>query len=53
MKPGCRLTFVLLVLTIAGCHTIGLASIQRDRIDYGGAIADSWKEQTLHERGTG
>ena len=47
MKSGCRLAFVLIVVTIAGCHTIGAGSIQRDRIDYGGAIADSWKEQTL------
>jgi hypothetical protein len=34
-------------LAAAGCQTIGPANMQRDRIDYGGAIADSWKEQTL------
>lgn len=34
-------------LVAAGCQTIGPANMQRDRMDYGGAIADSWKEQTL------
>ncbi|MCC7485075.1 MAG: hypothetical protein IT529_08775 [Burkholderiales bacterium] len=31
----------------AGCQSIGPGSIHRDRIDYAGAIADSWKQQTL------
>ena len=35
------------MLLTAGCGTIGPANMQRDRLDYGGAIADSWKEQTL------
>jgi hypothetical protein len=36
-----------LALFVAGCQTIGPTSMQRDRMDYGGALADSWKEQTL------
>lgn len=32
---------------VAGCGSIGPASVPRDRIDYAGAIADSWKQQTL------
>jgi len=41
--------FVALVtaLAVAGCQSIGPGTIQRDRLDYAGAIADSWKEQTL------
>jgi hypothetical protein len=37
----------LLVLSIAGCATIGPESVTRDRFDYNTAISDSWKEQTL------
>ena len=32
---------------IAGCSSIGPATVVRDRADYIGAIADSWKEQML------
>jgi len=43
-----RLTAVLLVaLAVAGCQSYGPGSIQRDRLDYAGAIANSWKELTL------
>ena len=34
-------------LATGGCQSIGPSNMQRDRMDYGGAIADSWKEQTL------
>jgi hypothetical protein len=34
-------------LVAGGCQTIGPLNMQRDRMDYGSAIADSWKEQTL------
>lgn len=37
----------LLTLALAACQTVGPGSIPRDRLDYAGAIADSWKEQTL------
>jgi hypothetical protein len=35
------------VLAAQGCQTIGVGTVTRDRADYGAAIADSWKEQTL------
>jgi hypothetical protein len=44
---GWRVLLTAATFAIAGCHTIGPASMQRDRMDYGSAIADSWKEQTL------
>jgi hypothetical protein len=31
----------------SGCTSLGPASVARDRIDYAGAVAESWKEQTL------
>jgi hypothetical protein len=43
-----RLRLVLAIAIMAvGCQTIGPGSVQRDRLDYAGAIADSWKEQAL------
>lgn len=46
---GARFIIALLVAVLgaAGCQSIGPGTIQRDRLDYAGAIADSWKEQTL------
>lgn len=37
----------LLCLVVAGCASIGPATVPRDRTDYITAVADSWKEQTL------
>jgi len=43
-----RLTACLAAaVALQGCQSIGVSSVYRDRIDYGGAIADTWKEQTL------
>jgi hypothetical protein len=36
-----------LALGLVGCASIGPSAIPRDRVDYAGAIAESWKEQTL------
>src|SRR5262249_52890930 len=33
--------------SVASCSSIGPGSVRRDRIDYIGAVADSWKQQTL------
>lgn len=38
---------IFLAGQIAGCASIGPATIPRDRVDYAGAMAESWKEQTL------
>ena len=36
-----------MVLSAAGCASLGPATVQRDRVDYISAIAESRKEQTL------
>lgn len=38
---------VVMACVLSACQTIGVGTVQRDRLDYGAAIADSWKEQTL------
>ena len=35
------------VLLVAGCNSVGPTTITRDRFDYSGALADSWKNQML------
>jgi len=43
-------TLILLglgLLTLTGCHSIGPRTVTRDRFDYSGALAESWKEQML------
>lgn len=48
MGTPLRLTLVLAgALAASGCQTIGPGTIPRDRLDYAGAIAGSWREQTL------
>lgn len=37
----------LLGLVLAGCSSIGPGTVARDRVDYVGAMSDSWKQQTL------
>lgn len=32
---------------LAGCHSIGPATVARDRSDYSSSISESWKRQTL------
>ncbi len=38
---------LLVVLAIAGCGTIGPDTVPRDRFDYTGTVAESWKSQML------
>jgi hypothetical protein len=48
MHAPLRLILMLAVaVTAAACQSIGPGSVQRDRLDYAGAIASSWREQTL------
>jgi hypothetical protein len=42
-----RLAPVVISLLLATCSSIGPATVPYDRIDYGTAIGNSWKEQTL------
>ena len=42
-----RALVLLAVLAIAGCASIGPATIAHDRFDYTEAIAESWKSQML------
>jgi hypothetical protein len=41
------LAAVVLTVFVAACASIGPGTVPHDRIDYGSAIGDSWKEQTL------
>ena len=42
-----RLIAAVLAALVAACAGIGPGTVPHDRIDYGSAIGDSWKEQTL------
>lgn len=47
MNKNLNLTALGLALVLTGCKSIGPNTITRDRFDYGGAVADSWKSQML------
>jgi hypothetical protein len=44
---GAGFVLVLCASWLSGCASIGPKAVPRDRIDYAGAIGDSWKQQTL------
>ena len=39
--------FGLLAILMCGCHSLGPATVPRDRSDYASSISESWKRQTL------
>jgi hypothetical protein len=41
------LPFIVGMLALAGCAGVGPGTVSRDRFDYNGEVARSWKEQTL------
>jgi hypothetical protein len=41
------LAAALIVSATSACSSIGPPTVTRDRSDYGAAIGDSWKQQTL------
>jgi len=42
-----KLLVLLIVIALAGCASIGPSSMRRDRFDYMGVVAESWKTQML------
>jgi len=42
-----RVFLCAVLLSLAGCNSIGPSTIPRDRFDYSGALAESWKNQML------
>ena len=46
-SPSQLVAGVILACALAGCASIGPTIIKRDRTDYSGAMASSWKEQML------
>jgi hypothetical protein len=42
-----KFAFALAALALAGCASVGPATVARDRFDYVEAISDSWKRQML------
>src|SRR5690349_18442714 len=44
IRPAMLAIFALL---LAGCKSIGPATVARDRYDYSSSISESWKRQTL------
>src|SRR5215469_16458969 len=46
-RRASKAALVLVASFLSGCSSIGPISVARDRIEYVGAVADSWKHQTL------
>jgi hypothetical protein len=47
MKTRARLLSGFVILLLVGCSSIGPTTVTRDRFDYTGAVAESWKSQML------
>ena len=46
-RTSARIACALIAFALSACTSVGPATVPRDRIDYGTAIGDSWKQQTL------
>lgn len=47
-RNGATLWLPLMAVTLlTGCHSLGPGTVPRDRFDYSGSIAESWKRQIL------
>ena len=46
-RTAARIACALMALAVCACSSVGPPTVPRDRIDYGTAIGNSWKQQTL------